>query len=396
MKRAESNLKIFKSGTLNKGGGNSASHTFFYFKNLKAIHKVALLLFVMLVFMGIFNLATISPFHAIKQIVYFTVFIPIGILIISINPRYFLKYAYVGFVINIIFLLAIFLIGDISGGARRWINLGFFKFQPSEFSKIITIIAIARYYHFVRENEIYKLKYAIIPLILVGMQVALILKQPDLGTSITIVLIGFSLIFLAGLRIRYFVFAFFIVALLVPILWNKLHDYQKQRVMTFLNPEEDKLGTGYNIIQAKIAIGSGGFLGKGPFGSTQGTLEFLPESHTDFAFTVFAEQFGFLGCMILLLLYSALILYGFSISMKAESHFIRLVASGISCLFFFHIIINLSMTSGLIPVVGNPLPFLSYGGTFLISGLSCFAILLNLDVNKFLVIHSSKDTYMEK
>ena len=281
-------------------------------------------------------------------------------------------------------------------GARRWIDFKLFKFQPSELAKIVTIIAIARYYHFSKETEIYKFKSAIIPLLIIFSQVALILKQPDLGTSLTITLIGVSVIFLAGLKIRYFLIAFLLGLIAIPIIWGKLHDYQRKRIQTFLNPDEDTLGSGYNIAQAKIAIGSGGLYGKGPFEGTQGSLEFLPESHTDFAFTVFAEQFGFLGSLVLILLYMALLYFGFSIAAKSESHFIRLMAGGITCLFFFHILINLAMTSGLIPVVGNPLPFISYGGTFLLSNLACFAILLNLDINKSIIIHSSKESYMAK
>jgi rod shape determining protein RodA len=205
-----------------------------------------------------------------------------------------------------------------------------------------------------------------------------------------------SVIFLAGLHFRYFIIAFIICLLMVPIIWGNLHNYQKQRVKTFLNPSEDELGAGYNITQAKIAIGSGGVFGKGVFEGTQGSLDFLPESHTDFAFTIFAEQFGFFGCIILIALYLYLLYFGFSVSLNSESHFIRLASGGLTCLIFLHIMINLAMTSGLIPVVGNPLPLISYGGTFLISTLCCLAMLLNFEINKAIIIHSSKESYMSK
>ena len=396
MLNVKSDEKIFiGSGTLNKAEHNISGHLF-YFKNLKKINKLALILLFCLNFIGVFNLLAVSGEHAIKQLIYLVLFSPVFLLIVALNPRYLLKFAYLGFFASLLILASIFVVGDISMGARRWIDFKLFKFQPSELAKIVTIIAIARYYHFSKETEIYKFKSAIIPLLIIFSQVALILKQPDLGTSLTITLIGVSVIFLAGLKIRYFLIAFLLGLIAIPIIWGKLHDYQRKRIQTFLNPDEDTLGSGYNIAQAKIAIGSGGLYGKGPFEGTQGSLEFLPESHTDFAFTVFAEQFGFLGSLVLILLYMALLYFGFSIAAKSESHFIRLMAGGITCLFFFHILINLAMTSGLIPVVGNPLPFISYGGTFLLSNLACFAILLNLDINKSIIIHSSKESYMAK
>lgn len=392
----KSSAKIFRGGgTFNKGD-ESVSRKLFYFSNLKKVNKFILFTFFLIIFIGIINLLAVSNSHAIKQSVYVLLFTPAFLLLISLNPRYLIKFAYPAFAFSLLMLASIFVIGDISMGARRWIDLKLFKFQPSEIAKIVTVIAIARYYHFLKESEIHKLKSAFIPFLIILSQFVLVIKQPDLGTSMTITLIGLSVIFLAGLKIRYFIFAFLLGLLLIPIIWSKLHDYQKQRVKTFLNPDEDSLGTGYNIIQAKIAIGSGGIFGKGIFSGTQGTLDFIPESHTDFAFTVFAEQFGFLGSLILLSLYGILIIWGMGISLNSESHFLRLVSAGLTSIFFLHIIINLSMTSGLIPVVGNPLPLISYGGTFLIANLICFAILLNLEINKSIVIHSSKESYMEK
>jgi rod shape determining protein RodA len=388
--------KIFvASGTLSKGN-DALSKKIFLFNNLKNINKKVIFIFLILLFAGIINLFGVSQTHAFKQLFYCVAFVPFFIFIVVLNPRYFIKFAYIIFIASVLLLLSIFIIGDVFMGARRWINLKLFQFQPSEFAKIAIIIFIARYYHFLKESEIFKLKSALIPLIVLVIQVILILKQPDLGSAITLTLIAFSVIFLAGLRIRYFIIGFLMAIALIPVIWSNLHDYQKSRVRTFLNPEADILGAGYNIQQAKIAIGSGGFLGKGIFEGTQGVLEFLPESHTDFAFTIFAEQFGLVGSIALLLLYSYLLYFGFSIAVVSESHFIRLVAGGISCMIFFHIIINLAMTTGLIPVVGNPLPLISYGGTFLISNLICFAILINCDLNKSIVIHSSSESYMEK
>lgn len=388
-------MKIGVSSTLNKSN-NGLSKKIFYFENVLKINKIATFLFFLLISIGIVNLSAISYNHAVRQMIFLVSFLPIFLLIVCLNPRYIIRFSYIGLIVSIALLISIFIIGDISMGARRWINLGFFKFQPSEISKIITVLAIARYYHFLKEHLTEKLKYALLPFVIILSQIAFILKQPDLGTSLTILLIGISVIFLAGLKFRYFIITAIIGLLMVPIIWGKLHDYQQQRIKTFLNPEADVLGTGYNIIQAKIAIGSGGIFGKGAFAGTQGTLDFLPESHTDFAFTIFAEQYGFIGCLVLLSIYGLLIIWGMRIGLKSESHFIRLASSGITILFFLHIAINLAMTSGLIPVVGNPLPLISYGGTFLIANLLCFALLLNFDVNKFLVIHSSEESYMDK
>lgn len=354
------------------------------------------MVFLLIAVIGILNLFTISKVYATRQMFFLLCGIPICTLIISLNPRYIIKFSYLILLTTTIILIMVLVLGDISMGARRWLDLKIFKFQPSEISKLAVVIAIARYYHFMKESDVEKLKSAVIPVLITLSQVILILKQPDLGTSITICLIGCSMIFFGGLKLRYFIFVGCVGLLMLPIIWNKLHDYQKQRIKTFFNPNEDELGTGYNIVQAKIAIGSGGIFGKGIFMSTQGTLDFLPESQTDFAFTVFAEQYGFLGCLFLIFLYSIIIMYGFKVSLKSQTHFARLVSSGISSIFFFHIAINLAMTSGLIPVVGNPLPLISYGGTFLIANLVCFAILLNLDVNRNVVIHSSSQSYMEK
>ena len=388
--------KIFlASGTLNKGE-NSSSKQLFYFNNLRRVNKTALFVFLLIILMGLVNLMAISTMHFVRQALFCLAFIPFFALILACNPRYLIKFAYFGVGVSIVMLLAIFVVGDVSMGARRWIDLKLLKFQPSEFSKFLTVLFIARYYHFVKENEITALKSAIIPILITFIQVALILKEPDLGTSLTMIAIALSVIFLAGLKWRYFIIGILIGVSSVPIIWSNLHDYQKGRIQTFLNPEADLLGAGYNIQQAKIAIGSGGMFGKGAFSSTQGGLNFLPESHTDFAFTIFAEQFGFVGCVILIFMYSYLIYFGFKISLNSQSHFIRLASGGISCVLFFHILINLAMTSGLIPVVGNPLPLISYGGTFLISNLICFAMLLNFDINKSLVIHSTTESYMEK
>jgi rod shape determining protein RodA len=386
---------LLASSTLNKGE-NSLSKQLFTFSSIKKINKSALFVFLSIIVVGLVNLFSISTEHFVRQIIFCVLFIPVFLLIVSLNPRYFIKFSYLGIFASIILLISVFIFGDLSMGARRWIDIKVFKFQPSEFAKFLTVLFFARCYHFTKDSEMSTIKAAIIPVIFLAIQIILILKEPDLGTSFTLGMIGISLLFLAGLKMRYFLIGFVLGVSLIPIIWSNLHEYQKKRIRTFLNPESDLLGAGYNIQQAKIAIGSGGLNGKGIFFSTQSKLNFLPESHTDFAFTIFAEQFGFIGSLALLTLYAYLIYFGFYVSINSQSHFIRLASGGISCLIFLHIIINLAMTSGLIPVVGNPLPLISYGGTFLISNLICFAMLLNFDINKSMVIHSSRESYMEK
>ncbi len=250
--------KIFRAeSTLNKAE-KGISNKLFYFFNVKKFNLMAIFVFFAIFVLGCINLFTISPVHSFKQIFYLIGFIPIFLLIACLNPRYFIKLAPLAFAFSLLMLISIFAVGDVFMGARRWIDLKIIRFQPSEISKIITVLIIARYYHFLKESQAEYLKSALIPFAFIFSQVALVLKQPDLGTSLTITMIGVSVIFFAGLRFRYFIIAFLVCIFMIPVIWGKLHDYQKKRVMTFLNPEEDELGTGYNITQAKIAIGSGG------------------------------------------------------------------------------------------------------------------------------------------
>lgn len=307
----------------------------------------------------------------------------VAMLLIAIMPiRTILSYSYLIYFVCVLLLVVVEMWGHKGMGAERWIRLGPLTVQPSELMKIAIILALARYFHGLRLEETRKLIYLIPPLIMIAVPAALILHQPNLGTTTIMVGVATIMLFAAGVKLRYFIIVGLTGLMLMPIGWQFLHDYQKQRVMTFLNPQEDPLGAGYNIMQSMIAIGSGGLTGKGYMQGSQGQLDFLPEKHTDFIFTMLAEEFGFIGCMSVLALYFMLIALGLLIGSRSKNTFGSLMAAGITALLFIHIFINVGMVMGILPVVGVPLPLLSYGGTMMITILLAFGLLLNADVNR--------------
>ena len=271
--------------------------------------------------------------------------------------------------------------GTIEGGAQCWVAVGVFNLQPSEIMKLALVLALARYFHARSEEQVGQLRWLLVPLLMMAAPAALVLRQPDLGTAILIVLGGIAILFLAGVRLRAFAVAFAALAAAVPLVWGHLHDYQQSRVLTFFDPERDPLGAGYHIIQSKIALGAGGLAGKGFLLGSQSQLNFLPEKHTDFIFTVFAEEFGLFGGLTLLALYVLIIAAGFAISLRARSHFGRLLGLGVTATFFIYVFINVAMVTGLIPVVGVPLPLISYGGTAMVTILAGFGLLMNVHIH---------------
>lgn len=287
------------------------------------------------------------------------------------------RYAYMAYFLMLAALMLVDVMGHIGMGAQRWLKLGGMNIQPSEFMKIAAILALARYYHGIHSEDIPKFKSLFPPLLMLGLPAVLILRQPNLGTTTILIAVGGIMMFMAGVRLRYFIGAAIAVLASMPVAWHFLHDYQKQRVLTFLSPEQDPLGSGYNILQSMIAIGSGGFLGKGFLDGSQGQLNFLPEKHTDFIFTMFAEEWGFIGSLVLLGFYSALLILGNSVASGSRSMFGGLLACGVTAMIFVHLFINMAMVMGMIPVVGVPLPFLSYGGSNMISVLLAMGLLLN-------------------
>ena len=285
------------------------------------------------------------------------------------------------YVFNLILLILVMLVGQTALGAQRWIALGPISIQPSEFSKLIMIIALAAMLE-KRGGKINTITDLAPVAAYVGVPFLLVLKQPDLGTSLVFLAIFFGMVFVAGVRLRLLLGIFGAGLAAMPVLWHFLKDYQKMRIMVFMDPNVDPLGAGYHIIQSKIAIGSGMLFGKGLFGGTQSQLNFLPENHTDFIFSVVGEELGFVGCAILLLLYLVVLWRGIRIAQDASDMFGRLLAVGITSMIAFHVLINVGMTMGIMPVTGIPLPLMSYGVSSLTTNIMAIAILLNIQLRR--------------
>lgn len=284
---------------------------------------------------------------------------------------------------GLIMLVVVLLIGHIGKGGQRWLNLGIVRFQPAELMKLAIPLTIAYYYHKITLPVRMSAVFIAVPLILIP--AALTAKQPDLGTAILLFIAGASVLFLAGLSGKIMASIASFIALLGPFAWYFLYDYQRQRVLTFLNPERDPLGKGYHIIQSKIAIGSGGVFGKGWLHGTQSNLHFLPEHTTDFIFAVCGEEFGFVGSVILITLYMLIIFRGFYITVNAQNTFSRLLAGSLTCTLFISFFINMGMVTGILPVVGIPLPLVSYGGSSMVTIMASFGILMSIQTHRRLV-----------
>ncbi len=320
---------------------------------------------------------------ATKQLVRFIIGFAMMIVAAMVDIRVWMNIAYPFYAVALVLLMGVEAMGMAHLGAQRWISLGPLELQPSEPMKIAIILALAKFLHGQSVEDIAKPGRLMIPLIMIGIPAALVAIQPNLGTTIIIALDGCSLLFLAGLSWWWIMPTLTAMAAAVPVAWKfVLHDYQKARVMTFLNPESDALGAGWNITQAKIAVGSGGAAGKGFLQGTQSRLNFLPEKQTDFIWTNFAEEFGFVGCTAMLILFAVVLGYGVQIAMSARSQFGRLVAMGVSLNFFYYIMINGLMVTGLIPVVGIPMPLISYGGTAMLAVMFGFGLLLSVHVHR--------------
>ncbi len=273
------------------------------------------------------------------------------------------RQAYVIYFLFLALLVSVELVGFAGMGAQRWIAVGGLALQPSELMKLGLVLALARYFHDIGLDGTRRLAYLVIPVLLIAMPCMLVVRQPDLGTAAVLVMIGAVICFLAGVRLWTFGVIIAGVAAAVPVVWSFLRPYQKNRIMTFLEPNTDPLGAGYHIIQSKTALGSGGVSGTGFLQGSQSRLDFLPEQHTDFIFTVLAEEFGLVGGLVLITLYLSLILYGIVIGLQCRNHFMRLVSLGVSTMIFLYLFINIAMVMGLVPVVGVPLPLISFGGS---------------------------------
>jgi rod shape determining protein RodA len=321
---------------------------------------------------------------AAKQAVRYAVALGLMLAVAMVDIRVWLRYhaAYIFYGIALVLLVIVQLHGRLGMGAQRWIDLGIIQLQPSELMKIAQVLVLARYFHGLAPEEIGRPHLLVVPALLVLVPAALVLKQPDLGTAMVLVMAGGAMFFLAGVRWWMFLLVLVAGSGAVPVAWRFLKPYQKARIYTFLNPESDPLGAGYHSLQSKIAIGSGGIFGKGFLQGTQSHLSFLPEKQTDFIFTMFAEEWGLVGGLVLLALYTLVCVYGFAIAFRCRNQFGRLLALGLTVNLFFYVFINVGMVMGLLPVVGVPLPLISYGGTAMLTVMFGMGLLLGVYVHR--------------
>ncbi|BCS54481.1 rod shape-determining protein RodA [Geobacter sp. SVR] len=325
-----------------------------------------------------------APYY-VKQFYWMAFGMFIALLICSIDYHILEDFSYWLYFLLVLLLVAVLLVGRRSMGATRWLHLGFFNIQPSELMKIVIIITFARFFNNFHAPGGMTVRDLMFPLGILAVPALLIMKQPDLGTATLVVLIAMSMTFYVGLRWTTIV-SFILVT--IPTCWlawsHFLRPYQKNRILDFLNPERSRLGSGYHIIQSKIAVGSGGLFGKGFIKGTQSQLRFLPEQHTDFAFSVFTEEWGFIGALVLIILYLSLVLWGLNIARRCNDRFGSLLAMGVTAMLFWHIVINMGMVIGMFPVVGVPMPFFSYGGTSMITSMVGIGILQNISMRRFM------------
>jgi rod shape determining protein RodA len=313
-----------------------------------------------------------------------------GVMLV-IDYRELSRYAYVGYAVVVLLLVLVLVMGRSTQGAQRWLSVGGFSFQPSEVTKLAMLFVLARYFAQRRIPGGYRVAQLAVPGLVVLLPLVLILKQPDLGTALTLVALFLVVVSVVGIRSKTLVIGVLISFMLFPfvwqMVWGSLKDYQRDRVVTFLNPAADPLGKSYHLLQSKIAIGSGGWVGKGFQEGTQSQLKFLPEAHTDFIFSVFAEEWGFVGVLIVLGLYLVLLLLGIETAMKARDVTGSLLAMGVVGMIGFNIVINIAMTTGLLPVVGIPLPLMSYGGTAMVTTMAGLGLIMNVRMRRLLLFH---------
>jgi len=340
---------------------------------------------------GILNLYSITADWAVsgtpvylKQAFWLLIGVVLMITVAFVEYRFYSDFAYVAYAVALFLLVVVLAYGMITSGAQRWIKIGFINFQPSELVKISFILALAKFFHRPPGREGYSLKDLAFPFLLLVIPMILILKQPDLGTAIILLLVFFSTLLFVKIRWSSLLAIVIVGASILPLVWRFLKEYQKRRIITFFNPDLDPLGAGYHLIQSKIAVGSGGILGKGFMNGTQCKLGFLPEQQTDFIFSVIGEEWGLIGSLLIMLLYFSLIMWGLRIAVQAKDRFGAVLSFGVVAILFWHTFINVAMVLGLMPVVGIPLPLLSYGGSFLISTLIGVGLLLNVSMRRYL------------
>jgi len=328
--------------------------------------------------------STKTPLY-LKQIQWIVIGLFFMLVVIALDYRFLSHYAYAIHGVAIALLVLVIFYGYTTHGSQRWISLGGFSFQPSELVKITLIISLARYFSSRGAGSNYGLKELLAPAVIVLVPFLLIVRQPDLGTALMLLIIFLSMVLFVGVRLKDLLITMVSGLLMVPLAWHFLKDYQKDRIMTFFDPERDPLGAGYHIIQSMIAVGSGGFLGKGFLKGTQTQLKFLPEQQTDFVFSVFAEEWGFVGGLVLIILFLSLILWGLKVAQNSRDLPGTLIAYGITIMIFWGAFINIGMVLGILPVVGIPLPFLSYGGSSIVVLMISIGLLINISMRRFIL-----------
>ena len=320
-------------------------------------------------------------FHTKSHFSKLIIFFPLMIFIAFFNIKWWHNLSYLFYFAVILLLIYVSFFGIKSSGSRRWMDLYLFNLQPSELMKIAIILCLAKYYHRIKIENVNSITSIMTVVTIILIPIIMVLSQPDLGTSILIAASGLIVLWLGGVKIKYFIYSFIVFLISLPFVISFLKPYQKLRILTFLDPDRDPLGAGYQIIQSKIAIGSGGLNGKGFLKGTQSYLDFLPEKHTDFIFTLFSEEFGFIGSVALLILYSIIIIRILRIGAISRSNFSRLFCFGFAFAIFIYIVVNLSMVLGLLPIVGSPLPIMSYGGSSMLATMIGFGIVLSAKIN---------------
>ena len=355
------------------------------FQKIKNLDYILLISVILLSVLSVFVMYSTDGgeilFHTKNHFVKLAVFFPLMIFVAFFNIKFWHNCSYIIYFIVILLLIYVSFFGIKSSGSQRWMDLYLFVLQPSELMKIAIIMCLAKYFHRIKIENVNSFTSITIVLSIIIIPIIFVISQPDLGTSILIALSGLIILWLGGMKIKYFIYSFITFLISLPFIISFLKPYQKLRILTFLDPDRDPLGAGYQIIQSKIAIGSGGLNGKGFLKGTQSYLDFLPEKHTDFIFTLFSEEFGFIGSVGLLILYSIIIFRIVRIGAISRSNFARLFCFGYAFAIFIYIVVNLSMVLGLLPIVGSPLPIMSYGGSSMLATMIGFGIVLSAKIN---------------
>ena len=369
----------------------------FYKSNLRFRDKILALDFMLIFLVLLLGIISFFAMYSTEQgkFGYFTqnhlyrffIFFIVFIVISFFKVQFWYKSAYLFYFAILILLIGVDLFGITASGSKRWISLFFINLQPSELMKITLIVFLARFYYKIPAENITNIKYIFMPIFVIFIPVVLVASQPDLGTAMLILIGGLAVIWLTGFRIKFFLYSFFVLTCLIPVGISFLRPYQKSRILTFFNPERDPLGAGYQIIQSKIAVGSGGIFGKGYLQGSQSYLDYLPEKHTDFIFTLFSEEFGFIGSLFLLIIYVMIIYRITAIGNQSRNNFARLYCFGFATAFFVYVAVNMSMVLGLLPIVGAPLPIMSYGGSSMLS------IMIGLGIVMSCKIHPEESLY---